>query len=640
MPLFGLSVADIEKMKTKKDVKGLTKALTYKKNAAIRLCAARALVNVGDNTAVDGLIVALKDEDDFVKNKAVEALAKINGQLTINKLTAALKDEDPHIRQGAVVTLGLIGDNQVINELVTTLKDENLFVRIDAGFALAKMNDARAADGLIDAIKLQNRNVRKQALDALGKIGNAKAIDGLVVALKDQDVHLRLDAIEAITKIGGEHTVNKLIVMLKHPDPNARLGAARVLGRIGDARAVDALLEALKYQPVAQALNESSARGEAADALGKIGSNKAVDGLVRALKDPSDFVRSYAIGALGKIGDPSAINGLIEIAIDDKWYLRKKATEILHNLGGESQLDNMKLRRCHDSLNNITEKASNLIIEALKIIENYVQLQRGFSIVVGAGQSGPLMEATNKLEEAHKIHPENSLIHYAYASSLFLAMQYKTAREIMEDCSNSHPDFLLAQFALKSWNYPEWQSLFQLPKFGPDTQTVPPAISKTLKTWALFSVRDGVLPRATLFIRDTQKSLNVNALQVAKIALATETMQSITPQIVGVYARIYDNPSNPYTVECPQIPFYPSGHYGRTLFEYFCLQKDMDIIVTDSLDQVLLNKRVPFTTLMNITNKNILARLNSSEGKKYGTLEITNAFQNYQRQVQLSKIKF
>jgi hypothetical protein len=321
--------------------------------------------------------------------------------------------------------------------------------------------------------------------------------------------------------------------------------------------------------------------------------------------------------------------------------VREAAAEALGKIGGEHKLNGLKLRQTHYSLNKITEEASNLILEALKTIETLVKLERGFSVVVGAGDVGPAMDAAGKLEAAHRLHPENPLLHYAYASSLFLAMQYKSAREAMEDCAHSHPEFLLAQYAIKSWNYKEWQSLFLLPQWGPDTRILPPVISQTVKTQIVLPVREGICPRAALFFRDAHGNFSdVEALQKAPIELATVISPVSNPQIVCVCAKICDNPSNPFIVESLQVPFYPYGHSARSAFEYLCLQEDMDLVMIDRQDRILLNKRVSFSSRMMKANMTIQAMLNSSEGRTISPMELTMAIQNHQRQVSLSDVQF
>ena len=824
MPLFGLSLKDVEKMEAKCDVEGLVKALVYKKDADVRCAAAKALGNMADKLAVDGLIVVLKDPDSKVRYTAADALGKIGDARAVDGLVVVLEDPNMDVRVRAVEALGKIGDAKAVDGLIVALKDPHVNVcmgaaealgkvggehavdglivalkdpasnvrlraeealgkifgkltveelvvalkhqdsslRVLAAEALGKMGDKLAVDGLVVALKDPASNVRLRAEEALGKIGDARALDGLVVALKDPDWNVRKAAIWSLVKIGGEQTVDKLFATLKDPDSNVRSSAAEALVKIGGEQIVDKLVFVLKDQfgcesavdgLVAALSDESSCVSDRAmealvkiggkhavdklivalqciwgfrvnwtarkalikigdarvidglfvalkdpnsnhrevvvEVLGEIGGEHTVDGLVFALKDPDSGVRRRASDALVKIGDACAEDGLVAALKDPNYTVRKEVVEVLRKIGGEHALDglilalkdqdafvrrqaakalgSMKLYRTrvlpvlynalsdadvivrenvtvaiHEfvpadySLTNISEEASNLISEALKIIETQVKFE-----VVG---SGNVMDAAGKLEAAHKLHPENPLVHYTYASSLFLAKQYKSAREAMEDCAHSHPEFLLAQFAIKSWNNGEWKSLFQLLPCGPDTRIIPPVISELVKKTIMLPVRDGIRPRASLFFRDVQEIIDVEALQKATITLATAISPvpcAITdPQVVGVYAKICDNPSNPLVIESPQIPFGPYGNSARSTFEYFCLQEDMDVVIMDCQDRILLNKRIPFSSTMKETNMNILTSRYSSEGRNYSLVEVMNAIQRYQSQVSFSAVQF
>jgi hypothetical protein len=427
------------------------------------------------------------------------------------------------------------------------------------------------------------------------KMEAKRDIKGLIKALSyKKDYSIRQRAVQALVNIGGEQTVDTLVATLKDQDSDVRSLAVEALGKIGDAR--------------------------------------ALDGLVTAVKDQDSYVRRLAVEALGKMKlHMVRVLPVLHSAFSDVDVgVREKAATAIYEFGRDSY-----------SLTSISEEASNLMSDALKIIENQVQLQRGFSVAVGAGDSGPLMNAAGKLAAAHKLHPENPLLHYAYASGLFLAMQFKSARETMEDCAKSHPEFLLAQYAIKSWNYAEWKSLFLLPQWGPDTRMLPPVISQTVKTQIVLPVREGIRPRAALFFRDARGDFNdVEALQKAPIALATVISPVNNPQIVCVCAKICDNPSNPFIIESLQVPLHPYGHSARCTFEYFCLQEDMDLVMMGRQDRILLNKRVPFSSRMMKANMNILAMLNSSEGRTISPMELTMAIQNHQRQVSLSDVQF
>jgi HEAT repeat protein len=75
MSLFGQP--NIERLKDKRDLKGLIEALGYQKDARIRKAAAAALGELRDPAAVGPLIVALGDGAVSVRMTAAKALEKI-----------------------------------------------------------------------------------------------------------------------------------------------------------------------------------------------------------------------------------------------------------------------------------------------------------------------------------------------------------------------------------------------------------------------------------------------------------------------------------------------------------------------------------------------------------------------------------
>ena len=78
MGLFG--PPNVEKLKAKRDVKGLIKALNYKKYSNIRWSAANALGQIGDAQAVEALVAALNDKQWSVQEAAVKVLDSLGWQ--------------------------------------------------------------------------------------------------------------------------------------------------------------------------------------------------------------------------------------------------------------------------------------------------------------------------------------------------------------------------------------------------------------------------------------------------------------------------------------------------------------------------------------------------------------------------------
>ncbi len=267
MPLFG--PPDVDKLRVKRDVQGLIKALGFPKDSYIRQNAAEALGAIGDPRAVKPLIVALNDIDSGVRKTAVYALGNIGDSRAAEPLIAALKDktwghwavealvkigapavtplivalkaENRKIRQGAAGALEKIGA-PAVTPLIVALNDEDKNIRQGAAQALGYMGGPQAVEPLISALKDVDGDVRQVTARALGNIGNARVTEPLIAALKDEDSLVRMHAGSALEKIGAP-AVTPLIVALNDEDKNIRQGAALVLEEIGDPRAMDALEE-------------------------------------------------------------------------------------------------------------------------------------------------------------------------------------------------------------------------------------------------------------------------------------------------------------------------------------------------------------------------------------------------------------
>lgn len=286
----------------------------------------------------------------------------------------------------------------------------------------------------------------------------------------------------------------------------------------------------------------------------------------------------------------------------------------------------------------ITQEASALIAASLEIIETQVRSEKGL-IQMATGSDTKVMEAARQLEEAHKLHPQNPGLHYAWASALHLAAQFKLAEDEMKNVVQLHPDFLLAKFAVGGWA--RWKSPFTLPSWTPHTTSVPPAIAGTVKTTILLSVRDGLSPRATLFLRDVNGDFrDLKVLNSAKIDITSVISPVTTPQLIAIYAKIWDNPRSPYVVEELGAPLHLQGYPTRCTFEYLCLQQDIDFVILDNRSNILLNKRLTMPGKMRETNQQLLKLLESSTGQEISTSELVRAIQSHQRQMSPSNLSF
>jgi len=298
MQLFG--PPNVEKMKAKRDVNGLIKALDYEKASEVRHAAAKALGEIGDTRAVEPLIARLNDNEVDMRKNVVEALGKIGDARAVQPLIAVQKD-----------------------------KNEEFGVKLSVSSALNNISDPRAIEIFIAALKDDHTGVRSDAAKALGNIGDVRAVQPLVTALKD-DSSLRDEAAKALSKLDwepdegetgawywiakedwrrvvalGSVGIEPLIAHVDHSNSPDISPAVEVLGEIGDPRAVECLLTILKsmyWEP-----KYIEVRQAAAKALGEIGDPRAVEPLTTAREDRWSEVSRTAVASLAKIGTAPAL---------------------------------------------------------------------------------------------------------------------------------------------------------------------------------------------------------------------------------------------------------------------------------------------------------------------------------------------
>jgi len=298
MPLFGGT--DVEKLKAKRDV--------------------------------NGLIKALKQNDLYVRLRAAEALGELADARAAEPLAAILMSGAPEVREAANVVIEARKNNReagrearMVHEAMRTVLEEAADVQAESHLAAIVSDDpAKRVRALADEDKrrgfdprgaepvlvfMMDDGVRQLAARALGKLGDARAVRPLIVALRGEGAgthQTSADAAAAALAGIGEAAAEALLAAFKEEaEPLVRLRVARALGRLGDRRAVEPLVAALTDK-------EKFVRQGAAEALGKLGDGRAVEPLIAVLADPEENVRKRASEALESIGGPEAQRALAE----------------------------------------------------------------------------------------------------------------------------------------------------------------------------------------------------------------------------------------------------------------------------------------------------------------------------------------
>jgi HEAT repeat protein len=170
-----LSTVEIE---AEDDVAVLLKKLTDA-HWQVRQLAVQKLGEIGDSAAIPGLLTALDDADNDVREAVVEALVSFEA---VSGLIDALQHRSQNARRAAVMALGQLQDEAAIPGLIEMLQDVSAWVRIPAAEALGEMQADDAISALIDALQDSDARVQQAAVDALKSIGTDEAlsaVDGL-----------------------------------------------------------------------------------------------------------------------------------------------------------------------------------------------------------------------------------------------------------------------------------------------------------------------------------------------------------------------------------------------------------------------------------------------------------------------------
>jgi HEAT repeat protein len=251
MPIF--RPPNIEKLREKRDVDGLIKALRGK-DPVVRRDAADALGEIGDERAVEALVEAGTSDtlhmnptklDDLatVHNAIASALRKIGVGRAVELLAAKLKTR---ARSRAAWLLGELQDPRAVPPLLEVLS-EPFGPRSDAIGALGKLGDARAIEPLLAVIRRATAERaygdRSKAIDALGLIGDPSAAGPLVAtAGSDAAVIQALRQMGALDALGDPNSLITTLRSGSYPEGD-RLAAVFALKDSRDPRAVEALVE-------------------------------------------------------------------------------------------------------------------------------------------------------------------------------------------------------------------------------------------------------------------------------------------------------------------------------------------------------------------------------------------------------------
>jgi HEAT repeat protein len=328
MPLFG--VPNIEKLKAKRDIAGLVKALNYyQKEPEMFRSGVAALVDLQATPAIEPLTSILADttHPEVIRQITARGLGRLGTEGALQALVSMLDTPSVGVQKAVVAGLGNMADARAIAPLMALLKTPDSPLTSDVIQALASIAttlDAPTRQAhLLDPLEAMVQDdaapqTRSQAIALLNAIEWQPDQSTLAawywIAQEQWDRCVEI----------GVPAVAPLVHVLGDAEKSRRQTAFLTLVKIGGT-AAPALLDALSHQ-------NGEVRQGVFWCLVKIGP-PALPSLVQALTDERDVLRQAAARALGQIGDPDAVVPLIAAFKDTDWSVRRDAYQSIVKIG-------------------------------------------------------------------------------------------------------------------------------------------------------------------------------------------------------------------------------------------------------------------------------------------------------------------
>ncbi|MBV8520338.1 MAG: HEAT repeat domain-containing protein [Acidobacteria bacterium] len=234
-----------------------------------------------------------------IKLNSLSVYVNIQGEGYHDELLLASKDSDPAIRQKAVSLMGKFGEERFADQLVLSLADEATPVRLAAINAIVRLRPETGLEPLISSLDDHDIWIRTAAAQALGEYRQPASIEPLMRHLTHDPAPVRIAVIEALGKSEDPNVKDVLCGCLGEADPEIQRAAMLALARIPGEDVFERLLKALAH-------DDWRMRAAAATALGMRGDRAALPVLHRALEDPDTYVQQSAVLALDKVADRSS----------------------------------------------------------------------------------------------------------------------------------------------------------------------------------------------------------------------------------------------------------------------------------------------------------------------------------------------
>ena len=266
---------------TKNDTLAKIRRLLGSPSIPVKLNSLSIFVNIQGEGYHDELLLASKDEDPVIRQKAVSLMGRFREERFADQLVLSLADESTLVRIAAIQAMVKIRPEKGLEPLISSLEDNDIWIRTAAAQALGEYRQHDAIQPLIRHLQSDPTPVKIAAIDALGKSEDPSVRDVLFDCLIENDVEIRRASILALSRIPGPEVFDALIASMTSDDWRIRAAAAIALGQRGDLRALALLHQAIATDP------DAYVKHSVVVALDKIGDRSSFPYLLKAIENPA-----------------------------------------------------------------------------------------------------------------------------------------------------------------------------------------------------------------------------------------------------------------------------------------------------------------------------------------------------------------
>lgn len=183
---------------------------------SLEYISAQILGRIGSRRAIPFLRQLARRENPFVRQEAVTALGQ-TGDGGLIPLLADILQSDPEteVRASAAKGLGNFRDTTAVQPLVLALRDNSARVRRRALASLHYLWTSDAERAAIGCLQDSDETVRFIAAQMMGTHRTVKARDALCNALLDTSLWVRTEAARSLGVLGDSTTVENLVALLR-----------------------------------------------------------------------------------------------------------------------------------------------------------------------------------------------------------------------------------------------------------------------------------------------------------------------------------------------------------------------------------------------------------------------------------------